>query len=258
MRNASTWLPSRRAACAAIGTVLSLAAAFSEEAWAAAQQQATCVPFTGLEFGPLDYRSPHPAELRRVELFHYNKDVELLRKGQSSVNIGEDLEFVLRYFPNHVRALNSMMQLGKREKTNRPRGNRDTIDCWFQRARVFRPDDGMVSLIYALWLVHRGDKSAAIAELEAARASTVETTGTFEYNLGLAYLEVGDYEKALQAAHKAYALGYSLPGLRNRLTRAGKWQDPPSPPPSPEKVPGQESGRDSSAAPADAPAAGKP
>ena len=44
------------------------------------------------------------------------------------------------------------------------------------------------------------------------------------YNLGLIYLELGDADRALEQAHAAYALGYPLPGLRNRLQRMGKWR----------------------------------
>jgi tetratricopeptide (TPR) repeat protein len=46
------------------------------------------------------------------------------------------------------------------------------------------------------------------------------------YNLGLIYLELGDTDNALARAHIAYAQGYPLPGLRNRLRKAGKWQEP--------------------------------
>lgn len=196
---------------------------------ASAVAQITCVPYSRLEFGPYDYRVAPADKLRQVELFHFTSNVEALTKGQSTVDIGGDLEFTLRYFPNHVRALSAMVRLGKREKTDRPRGNTDTIDCWLQRARTFRPDDGTVRLLYALWLVHRGQKSAAAAELSAARQNTPEGTANFEYNMGLAYLELGDFAHALQAAHTAYAMGYSLPGLRDSLKRAGKWREP-SPP----------------------------
>jgi hypothetical protein len=196
--------------------------------------QTTCVPYSRLEFGPYDYRVAPADKLRQVELFHFTSNVEALTKGQSTVNIGRDLEFTLRYFPNHVRALNAMIRLGKRDKTDRPSGSTDTIDCWLQRARTFRPDDGTVRLLYAIWLVHRGQKSAAEAELAVARQSTAKGTANFEYNMGLAYLELGDFAHALQAAHTAYAMGYSLPGLRDRLKRSGKWREPSPPIPASE------------------------
>ncbi len=195
---------------------------------AAALAQDICSPVGKLETGPHDYRAPPPDVLFRVEKFHYNADVENIRKGLSTVNIGEDLEFVLRYFPNHSRALNSMLKLGIREKTNRPRGNKDTIDCWFQRATTFRPDDGTVNLLYGLWLISRGERKQAQEQLERARTSMPKGNANYVYNLGLAYFEVGQYDRSLEAAHAAYALGYPLPGLRTKLEKAGKWR-PPSP-----------------------------
>jgi tetratricopeptide (TPR) repeat protein len=193
---------------------------------------AACDPVGQLEFGPFDYRLAPPDKLRIVESYHFNADVEQLRKGQSTVNIGEDLEFVLRYFPNHSRALNSMIKLGKRERTDRPRGNRDSIDCWFERATNFAPEDGTVNLLFGLWLVQQGKKTAAAEQLKRARTSAAGNVNA-AYNLGLAFLEIGDYESALEFAHIAYGLGHPLPGLRDRLTRANKWRPAPESPPAP-------------------------
>jgi hypothetical protein len=39
-------------------------------------------------------------------------------------------------------------------------------------------------------------------------------------------LDFGEPDRALEHAHRAYALGYPLPGLRNRLKRAGAWREP--------------------------------
>jgi hypothetical protein len=46
------------------------------------------------------------------------------------------------------------------------------------------------------------------------------------YNLGLAYVEIKRYPEALEAAHKAYALGFPLPGLRDRLKSVNAWKEP--------------------------------
>lgn len=185
-----------------------------------------CGPANAPGFGPYDYREAPADKLAQVEKYHFTTDVQALRRGESSENIGKDLEFVLRYFPNHSRALNAMVQLAKRERTNRPRGNRDSVECWFDRAVKFQPGDGTVRLLFSLWLSYRGDKEAAITHLQVARDNAKRNDANYVYNLGLAYLEVGDYEHALQAAHQAYALGYPLPGLRDRLTRLGRWRAP--------------------------------
>ena len=49
---------------------------------------------------------------------------------------------------------------------------------------------------------------------------------TLQYNLGLAYLDVKQYDEALSHAHRAYEMGVTLPGLRNRLKAAGQWREP--------------------------------
>jgi len=47
-------------------------------------------------------------------------------------------------------------------------------------------------------------------------------------NLGIVYLDLGDKDKALASAKKAYNLGAQLPGLRERLRKAGVWKEAPS------------------------------
>ena len=41
------------------------------------------------------------------------------------------------------------------------------------------------------------------------------------------YVKKKEYEKASAHAQKAYALGFPLPGLKNKLKAAGKWKEPP-------------------------------
>ena len=53
---------------------------------------------------------------------------------------------------------------------------------------------------------------------------------TIQYNLGLMYVKKKEYEKASAHAQKAYALGFPLPGLKNKLKAAGKWKEPPPAP----------------------------
>jgi tetratricopeptide (TPR) repeat protein len=93
------------------------------------------------------------------------------------------------------------------------------------RAEVFRPDDAMVKVIYGLYLMQSGRAKDAIAKLEAAREGDSQNANV-NYNLGLAYAELRQYDKALESAHRAYEAGFPLPGLRNKLQRAGQWRDP--------------------------------
>lgn len=57
-------------------------------------------------------------------------------------------------------------------------------------------------------------------------SATESRTGNVAYNLGLGYFEAKEYDKALIAAHEAYADGFNFPGLKNKLEKAGKWRNP--------------------------------
>ena len=37
--------------------------------------------------------------------------------------------------------------------------------------------------------------------------------------------EIGNYDRSLEAAKRAYALGAPLPALQNKLKAAGKWKE---------------------------------
>lgn len=175
-------------------------------------------------YGPFDYRSDKN-KLSIVETFHFTPSVETLKSGKSGY-LGADLDYTLRAFPNHHRALMSMMKLGQREKVAKPRGAQFSVECYMQRAEVFRPTDGMVKTVYGLYLLKAGRAQEAIGKLEAARGLD-ERDYNVHYNLGLAYVELGNYDQALVSAHRAYAAGFPLPGLRDKLKRAGKWRDVP-------------------------------
>ena len=174
-------------------------------------------------FGPFDYRVDKE-HLVVVEKWHFNQQVETLVRGNTSVNIGADISYTLRAYPNHHRALMAMRNLARREKVDKPAGSTYTVACWFQRAERFQPDDGMVKVLHGIYLMGAGRAQEAVAKLEAAR-SLDSGNPNVHYNLGLAYLDLRQYDKALESAHRAYAAGFPLAGLRNRLKRAGQWHD---------------------------------
>jgi tetratricopeptide (TPR) repeat protein len=118
-----------------------------------------------------------------------------------------------------------MIKLAAREKTDLPRGSRYRLDCWLDRAVRFAPDDAQVSILYGFWLIKKGENALALEQFDKVR-SAESRTPNIAYNLGLGYLEAREYEKALSAAHEAYAGGFNFPGLRSKLQKAGKWKDP--------------------------------
>lgn len=177
-------------------------------------------------YGPYDYRT-NADKHAIVENFHFNSDVENLRKGMTVTYPGGDISYVLRAFPNHPRALDAISRLGVKEKAAKPRGSTYSVDCWFERAMRFRSDDGVVRMLYGIHLLRVGQSNEAIKRLEEARKINPADANIL-YNLGLGYVQVKNYERALESAHAAYALGFPMQGLKNQLKRAGKWREPSS------------------------------
>jgi len=173
--------------------------------------------------GPWDYRTASPENKNLVERAHFTRGVESLTRGVSG-DLARDIDYTLRVFPNHPRALGSMSKLARRQKVQRPPGSTHSVECWFQRAIHFQPNDTYVRLIYGIELLKDGKREAAVEQLKVAE-NLSPGDANVHYNLGLAYFDLGDYEKSLEYAHTAYRLGFPLPGLRDKLKRAGKWRD---------------------------------
>jgi len=177
-------------------------------------------------YGPFDYRTISDEVRHRVEDYHFTPDVETLRKGSSATTPGPDLDYTLRAFPNSPRALLSMSRLATRSKTERPIGARWPVECYFERAIRFLPGDPMPRVLYAGYLKERKRNAEARAQLdEADKVRGDPSNFDIDYNMGLMYFDLGVYDKSLEAAKRAYALGAPLPALQNKLKAAGKWKD---------------------------------
>ncbi|MBU3910160.1 MAG: tetratricopeptide repeat protein [Gammaproteobacteria bacterium] len=189
-------------------------------------------------YGPFDYWVDKNM-LGVVEDHHFTPEVESLVRGKSGY-IGGDIDYTLRAFPNHPRALLAMVRLGEKIRSERPGGANYSVRCYLDRAIRFRPNDSMARMIYSFYLVKRKKNAEALEHLEVATQHATES-GNLHYNLGLVYIDLGKYDRALQHAQEAYRLGFNLPGLRAKLEKAGKWQDPPAAKTEPDKEQGAES-----------------
>jgi tetratricopeptide (TPR) repeat protein len=176
------------------------------------------------QYGPYDYRTDHD-KLPIVLSNHFTPKVEALLEGITSLTPGSDIDYTLRAIPNNHRALLSMMRLGVKENTTQPRGSRYTVECWFERAIRFRPDDSIVRMIYSTFLNGSGRITDANAQLELATTFAKDSAIT-HYNIGLHYFELKNLDKALAQAHKALALGFERVELREQLLAVGKWKEP--------------------------------
>jgi tetratricopeptide (TPR) repeat protein len=171
-----------------------------------------------------DYTNPEDKKmLATVEAFHFTSDVENLRAGATGT-IGADLNYTLLMFPNHHRALAAMGTLAHREKILKPKGAQFSIECFFDRAIRFKPNDAMVRMVYATYLLQAAQTDRATEQYRVAVDLQPEDP-TINYNLGLLYMKKKDYAQAKTYAKKAYDLGFPLPGLKNQLIQAGKWDD---------------------------------
>lgn len=176
--------------------------------------------------GPFDYRlrSEVPTQLHLVEGAHFTANIENGIKGESS-GIGGDLDYTLRVFPNHTRALAALARYAVRTKSVQLPYATYPVECYFDRAMRFTPDDGKVRSEYANYLFALGKTERAFALYRSAVDLEPENA-TINYNVGLAYLKKQDYDNALVYAQKAYSRGFPLPGLKNKLIEAGKWVEP--------------------------------
>jgi tetratricopeptide (TPR) repeat protein len=195
-----------------------------------AQAGQYCGELTGAHYGPLDYRKRGLVNLEIVENFHFTPQVENLIGGESG-SIESDLNYTLITIPNHHRALAALAKLALRDKSLRLRDMKYPVECYFERANRYAPDDAMVRSTYAGFLFSLGRTKDALAAYQQAVALDPENAA-INYNLGLLYMKAKDYDKALKHAQKAYEQDFPLPGLKNQLAAAGKWQ-PPAPKPAP-------------------------
>lgn len=198
------------------------AALISSASWAPAAA-ASCGPLEN-QYGPFDYVT-QKSRLGVVEQHHFTPQVEALIKGATSVSASEDIDYTLRAFPNHHRALLSLVRLAEKKRSSQPVGLGYSVECYFERALRFRPKDSTVRMIYASYLFKDQRDAQANQQLELAAVAAGGNPFT-HYNIGLLYLERQNYAQALIHAHKAYAQGFPQPMLREQLQLQGKWKEP--------------------------------
>lgn len=162
--------------------------------------------------------------LKMVEGHHLNQGIGKMDRGEYGY-AKQDFDFILRYFPNDPKALLRMGELARRS------GKPEEAVPYFQKAIRMFPDRAPTYTAYGVFLHRSGKLKEAIQEYRKS-LKLDPTSAETQYDLGLAYLEVHDYEAANLHAHAAYRLGYPLPGLRLRLQQLGKWKPLPHPAPA--------------------------
>jgi tetratricopeptide (TPR) repeat protein len=210
---------------------LLLWATISATAHASADLSPNCGSLSNNYLGkPTDYRSAPPEQLNLVETHHFRAEHAQILKGATTFQHGENsgslmggFDYTLRAFPNHHLALHDIDRLGSLLKTERPINASYPLDCYYQRAIAFVPEDGVVRMLYGLYLNRRGKTKDALEQLRLAEEFSPDDTNV-QYNLGLAYFQLKEYAQAREFATRANDRGFPLPGLKQMLIKAGKWE----------------------------------
>lgn len=171
---------------------------------------------------PYDYRVDKD-KLPIVENAHFTPEVERLVRGKSALIEG-DLAYTLNVFPNHTRALASLIRYAEIKHVEKFPVLPHSIECYIRRAVDFRNDDLNVRIIYATYLAKRNRKSDALEHLNFIEENE-EGNALLHYNLGLIYFQLEKYDESETHAHKAYDNGISFPSLKQKLKKIGKWSE---------------------------------
>ena len=181
---------------------------------------------TGSVVGTYDYyaaaASPQTLQtLKNVESFHIEPGRDRMKK-RNYPGALQDFEFILNYFPNHPIALalvSDLCDLNWKSPQCDP-------EPYFERAFQINPKAAQTWAVYGLHLQRIKSNDKAIDAYKRSLALNPASMNA-HYNLGLAYVDLKRFDLANQHAQAAYALGYPLPGLKDKLVRAGQWKDLP-------------------------------
>jgi tetratricopeptide (TPR) repeat protein len=172
-----------------------------------------------------DFRTVPDYYLKLVHSRHFTDDIEQGIRGESGT-LGGDLEYTLVHIPNHPRALNTALRLAPRNPRGILEGAKLPIECYFERAVRFYPDDSNAWLMYARFAYAKGRLGQALDMLQKAVEISPDDPA-INYNIGLIYAKQKKFDEALPYAQKAYSMEFPLPALKQTLVKAGKWVEPP-------------------------------
>lgn len=169
--------------------------------------------------------------LHNVIQFHLGPGRDEAIKGRFDAAL-EHFEFILRYYPNHPQALFALSELCQKWKSS---VCDNAADRWFQRAIERNPEAAPSHVVQAMHL-HRKNKLDDAVKSYKRAIELAPNSVNAHYNLGLAYTDLKQYDQANLHAQKSYSLGVTLPALRTRLEKVGKW-NPGARLPEPEAKP---------------------
>jgi tetratricopeptide (TPR) repeat protein len=179
----------------------------------------------GQGYGPYDYtqRGSLPAyNLKVVEEHHFTPMVENLIHGQESPLEG-DLDYTLRAWPNHHKALLSVIKFQLNVKNKLAFGKLKTpVECYFQRALHFSPSDSISHSLFAYYLRKMGFPDKAVKYYEKA-LELDPGNEKIAYSFSLLLIDLKRYEEAVKYAKIAYQNNKTPSGLKQKLVKLGVW-----------------------------------
>jgi tetratricopeptide (TPR) repeat protein len=101
-------------------------------------------------------------------------------------------------------------------------GHAEQAEAALTQVMNAQPESDRPYLILSSIMRQKGDVSGAMNLLEKGNSMTHLKSAEINYALGLMYFDRHDYKSARECAARAYALGYPLPGLNNKLKRVGQ------------------------------------
>lgn len=187
------------------------------------------IPCTGVKItvAKKDYTDPIARRdfLPVVEENHFTEEIEKLIKGKTAP-IGAELHYTISAFPNHHRALNSLMHFRLLQdydiKTGKKPEFETPVECYFQRAINFSPQDAVTQILYATYL----KKVKRYNDADYFFQKAIETDPEqlkYRYNYGLFLMTLKQYDKAREQAKIIYDQNYPEQKLKQQLIKAGLW-----------------------------------
>jgi tetratricopeptide (TPR) repeat protein len=152
-----------------------------------------------------------------VELYHLGPCEKRLAERDYPRAMAE-CGFILKIFPNHPTALLLTAQICEQWKSPRC-----MLDDVFERAVSINPKAPETFVVQGIHLHRINQYAKAIQSFKYALELDPDEMNA-HYNIALTYLETKQFDLANTHAQRAYALGARLPGLRDRLTKAGYWK----------------------------------
>lgn len=182
--------------------------------------------------GKIDYRQGHMNSVNQRDFLSMER--RHLRPARARVSSGKNLDwdvmnnlhFILSKVPNHEQALQVLIDwdlMGGRHHSQQFAAPA----CYIVWAAQFAPDDVVVWNYGGFYFQRKGDTRRAMKWWQQALLVDPANPDV-NYTLGLIAFDNGEYHQARSHAQAAYAGGYPLPALRNKLKSAGQWQEPPA------------------------------